>query len=113
MRRDDMHKFAGLPSVLISLTVISIRIWAAEPVSNLPGDSSSPVKQFVGQNAPPPASAPVMLLPQTGSAPVRQDGFPLESAPPRPNYFTPYMLGDFVGPLANLFSEVKIAEGES
>jgi hypothetical protein len=26
--------------------------------------------------------------------------------------FTPYMLGDFTGPLANLFSEVKIGEGE-
>jgi hypothetical protein len=27
--------------------------------------------------------------------------------------FTPFMLGDFVGPVANQFSDVKIAEGES
>ncbi len=27
--------------------------------------------------------------------------------------FTPFMLGDFVGPVANLFSNVKIGEGES
>ena len=27
--------------------------------------------------------------------------------------FTPFMLGDFTGPVANLFSDVKIAEGES
>jgi hypothetical protein len=31
----------------------------------------------------------------------------------RPARFTPFMLGDFVGPVANQFSDVKIAEGES
>jgi hypothetical protein len=31
----------------------------------------------------------------------------------KPDHFTPYMLGDFVGPVANQFSDVKIAEGES
>src|SRR5437764_857672 len=31
----------------------------------------------------------------------------------RPAPFTPFMLGDFVGPVANQFSDVKIAEGES
>ncbi|MCE9529663.1 MAG: hypothetical protein K8T89_00760 [Planctomycetes bacterium] len=30
-----------------------------------------------------------------------------------PVYFTPFMLGDFIGPVANMFSDVKIAEGES
>jgi hypothetical protein len=30
-----------------------------------------------------------------------------------PQHFTPFMLGDFIGPVANLFSDVKIAEGES
>jgi len=31
----------------------------------------------------------------------------------QPAPFTPFMLGDFVGPVANLFSDVKIGEGES
>jgi hypothetical protein len=51
-----------------------------------------------GLNWPPPG-------PSTPCAPACADHQP---AP-----FTPFMLGDFVGPLANLFSAVKIAENES
>jgi len=38
---------------------------------------------------------------------------PCACADNKPDHFTPYMLGDFVGPVANQFSDVKIAEGES
>jgi len=53
------------------------------------------------------------VLPNADTVSVAREGFLFECAAARPNYFTPYMLGDFVGPLANLFSDVKIAEGES
>lgn len=33
--------------------------------------------------------------------------------PKQTTHFTPFMLGDFTGPIANLFSDVKAAEGES
>jgi hypothetical protein len=55
----------------------------------------------------PAKSAPEIVLP-AGTA-----WCPPAAAEKPPAPFTPFMLGDFVGPVANLFSDVKIAEGES
>lgn len=73
--------------------------------------------------APLPGQYPIALTGQRGhqpcppplppSAPVWHEPVPGDCADGHPEHFTPYMLGDFVGIVANLFSDVKIAEGES
>jgi hypothetical protein len=89
---------------------------------------SCPVGQAQQMGPPPapryseqasPASGPVMMLPAGqetyGSSTINPSGpapcANCETGAARP--FTPFMLGDFVGPIANQFSDVKIAEGES
>jgi hypothetical protein len=69
-------------------------------------------------NGQPPAaaSAPLSLCPQTPMFMPITDGSHQACGAcgeSRPARFTPFMLGDFVGPVANQFSDVKIAEGES
>jgi hypothetical protein len=55
----------------------------------------------------PPSRGGIDFAPLAGPCPAAcADG-----KPPAP--FTPFMLGDFVGPVANLFTNFKIAEGES
>jgi hypothetical protein len=93
-----------------------------------------------GQNVAPPGGAPLPPGPPAAdpraATPVwtTPSGAPIASAPmasgqtvtglfapacdascgaSQPARFTPFMLGDFVGPVANTFSDVKIAEGES
>jgi hypothetical protein len=92
------------------------------PPSNPPADRASPPLPAVppapmSQGAPLAAGAPISGA-QPPSAPFIPAGeicCPWQGAgamspPPR---FTPFMLGDFAGPVANQFSDVKIAEGES
>src|SRR5262249_9336595 len=54
------------------------------------------------------AGQPQLALPSGDSRALQQAPC---AAPGQP--LTPYMLGDFAGPVANLFSDIKIAEGES
>jgi hypothetical protein len=63
-------------------------------------------------------AAPPYLAPDARSGinwPVAVPSAPClsDSADNRPTPFTPFMLGDFTGPIANLFAAVKIAENES
>ncbi len=58
---------------------------------------------------PPPAPVPEVVPPPP---PVRSPFRNVFGTPP-PTPFTPFMLGDFVGPVANMFSDVKVAECES
>jgi hypothetical protein len=58
-------------------------------------------------------------LPLTGGSTVIS-GAPADPAPacpggaaPAPRPFTPFMLGDFTGPIGSLFLDLKIAEGQS
>src|SRR5262245_11596238 len=69
--------------------------WALSPT---PSAQLAP-PQAQPQLLPPPAYAPPQAPPACAGC---------TAAP-----FTPYMLGDFVGTVANQFSDVKIAEGES
>ncbi|HVS37686.1 MAG TPA: hypothetical protein VMS17_19145 [Gemmataceae bacterium] len=77
-------------------------------------------------SAPPASPAPVPYAgqqPQSAATPSYQSAFTAPScsscaacptcADQQPEFFTPFMLGDFVGIVANQFSDVKIAEGES
>jgi hypothetical protein len=57
---------------------------------------------------PPTHIIPAMPAAQAAPAAGCPDGRCEQAAP-----FTPFMLGDFVGPVANLFTNFKIAEGES
>src|SRR4051812_14211454 len=94
--------------------------WAAPIVSTSPQASMAPKE-----------SAPLVVVPSPQPSPVPA-GFPAPPYPQllapggdtspqtaaacanaHPDHFTPFMLGDFVGPVANQFSDVKIAEGES
>jgi hypothetical protein len=74
-----------------------------------------------------PATPPPVPMTQPISALLPPTSHPMITAPAGDNWFqtncsadtghvqhfTPFMLGDFIGPVANLFSDVKIAEGES
>jgi hypothetical protein len=53
-----------------------------------------------------PISTPVLGEVCPGHAPA-------DASAARQDAFVPYMLGDFASPVANMFSDVKIAEGES
>lgn len=78
-----------------------------------------------GQGVSPPPAMPALPPPAADPAPRDHPLCATDPCPPRgllqrpssadacPEPFTPFMLGDFVGPVANLFSDVKIAEGES
>jgi hypothetical protein len=59
-----------------------------------------------------PATSPLPALIGTGICPPGAPCAANKSGEP-PAPFTPLMLGDFVGPVANLFTNFKIAEGES
>src|SRR5262245_52157442 len=67
--------------------------------------------QAAGAYVAPPRPHPDM--PVSASDAPCQTMAPCACADNKPEHFTPYMLGDFVGPVANQFSDVKIAEGES
>src|SRR5262245_21400973 len=91
------------------------------PLPPAPGPSNNGVSAASGQlpATPPTAGAYIApphphpeMFPPVGYAPV-QTMAPCACADSKPSFFTPYMLGDFVGPVANQFSDVKIAEGES
>src|SRR5262245_17036944 len=76
--------------------------------------------QSPAQMPPPPEEHSARSAPWAGCP-----GSPADYAPPRgllqrntaagnaEDPFIPYMLGDFVGPVANLFNDAKIAEGDS
>ena len=90
---------------------------AATPPSGWALPTSSPTTAPLALQPAPAMVAPGQSLPvqpqYTGTAGTAC--FPQAAAPcvPPARPFTPFMLGDFVGPVANQFSDVKIAEGES
>src|SRR4051812_24805004 len=63
------------------------------------------------------ASPPIApVVPDVPPVFGRSEGWPdacpvARERPAQPAPFTPFMLGDFTGPVANMFSDVKIAEG--
>jgi hypothetical protein len=99
------------PAFLLSLTMIGM------------GVSFAAAQEVIPPKMPAKDPALVPTLPDnlfTGTASVPPTDFLSTIGGPaatpaanRPDHFTPYMLGDFVGPVANMFSDVKIAEGES
>jgi hypothetical protein len=94
-------------SALASAAAIAILapVVSAQTVSRTGAESPLPPGPPPAVQAGPPATQPLYApayAPPCGCAEA-----------PRPAPFTPFMLGDFIGPVANLFSDVKIAEGES
>ncbi len=94
--------------LLFVLVVRADRAVAQVPVS--PGHESASPPASIARTFPPmepAARSPEPLLPRG----LLQQ--PSPAATEAPEHFTPPMLGDFIGPVANRFSDVKIAEGES
>lgn len=91
-----MRRLTTLRSIAVLLTCATVPAWAAEPGPGQPATAVTP--PAVQVHAP---TVECLAHPPAAHA----------DAPPAP--FTPFMLGDFTGPVANLFSDVKIAEGES
>jgi hypothetical protein len=84
---------------------------AAMAQNNVPpmNAGTEPVKPFL---APPDAAPPAHVVPALpAGAPQASAGGQSQDDQQTP--FTPVMLGDFIGPVANLFTSFKIAEGES
>src|SRR5262249_22239357 len=75
-----------------------------------------PAASLAVPQVPPPAPysvppyAPPGLFPHPGDGPPPA-AWSCGDKPPAP--FTPFMLGDFVGPVATQFSDVKTAEGKT
>jgi hypothetical protein len=67
-------------------------------------DRSSSAVTYDSKAYPQPSYSGGGGWPAQPTAPVASD---------RPDHFTPYMLGDFTGPLGSLFSDLKVAEGNS
>jgi hypothetical protein len=69
---------------------------------------TGPPAQVLPPPPPPEPVPPPIWIPGPGPTPgpalCDDDGV---------RHFTPFMFGDFIGPVANLFSDVKIAENES
>jgi hypothetical protein len=113
----------GLPNAEPALPVAATVLPANEPAPTLPMPPTAamaPVLPLPATRASFLTEQPATLPPTSGAAqPVvtmpagqccnRDTCGPKQCAA----IFTPFMLGDFSGPLANLFSDVKIAEGES
>ena len=76
------------------------------PAAPAPAATSSPaVPALIMDNQPPRVGMDIGTPTASCPSPAASDKAP---AP-----FTPFMLGDFIGPVANLFTDFKIAEGES
>jgi hypothetical protein len=103
-----------VPLVLAVLTSIgAASAWAQSP--SMPPGTVVYGPPYPAQLAPLPSggSATSYFSPESvgypGATPAACPA-PCQASPPP---FTPFMLGDFVGFVANQFSDVKIAEGES
>jgi hypothetical protein len=84
------------------------------PPSFVPAAPAPPVNAGPGSPAMASPGSPALIMeppvtPAVPGAACSGPGCATEQAAP----FTPFMLGDFMGPVANLFTNFKIAEGES
>jgi hypothetical protein len=99
---------------VVGTAVVAVGVGAAQtPPSTVvpaaPAPGAEPGARLPGMiaDAPPPGRGAIDFAPSAGPCPAAcADG-------KQPAPFTPFMLGDFVGPVANLFTQFKIAEGES
>src|SRR4051812_22350891 len=89
--------------VAAALTVAG---WAGPIVAQTPAPA-------VRVEAPNPLAAEPAARPAVIPALVTDRPPAVECQGCQPVPFTPFMLGDFVGPVGNLFTNFKIAEGES
>jgi hypothetical protein len=105
----------GVAAVLAALT--SPTNATAQPGAFLPGGAvreqpgaavPTPLDSLAALNSYPGAGGRAAEVP-AGRGLLQQSN----STTGEPEPFTPVMLGDFVGPRFNMFSDVKIAEGES
>jgi hypothetical protein len=82
----------GLGGLVLLLAAWPATLWAQDPEA--------------------PAALPAQALALPASSPLSDP--PPAAVPEHPYaHHTPFMIGDFIGPIANLFSDVKIAEDES
>lgn len=94
----------------ISLTAAAL-VALTQARSALGQDVNPPAGGQTKLLAPPVDLPPAHVVP---AMPAAQASGPSVACPGcQPEPFTPLMLGDFVGPVANLFTNFKIAEGES
>src|SRR5262245_21462693 len=81
---------------------------SAAPALPLPATRTLYLSEQPGAPAPMAAGQSAVMMPSADCC-----NQPTCGAKQCPPIFTPFMLGDFTGPIANLFTDVKIAEGES